>query len=89
MVESTKTTKKSKPQHTVLSNKSVAKAAKPKTSKYPYTFTTDKKRAEALELPGTCTDTITNYLARNPEKYFVPKEVHSKNDWLACKLEPG
>ena len=90
MVESTKTMKKKakKPQHIALSNKSVSLAAV-KKSKFPYMFTTDKKRANALECHIGSFDPVINYMVRNAENHFIPKQVYTKNDWLACKVEPG
>ena len=43
-----------------------------------------------MELPvGGRVDPVISYLIHNAEKHFIPKAVYTKNDWLACKIEPG
>ena len=89
MVEATQKIKKpKKAQHTAIAKTKLGGAAAPMNSKFPYTFKPETKRAEALALPVASKDPVINYLVRNAEKHFIPKKVYTKDDWLACKIEP-
>ena len=56
----------------------------------PRVFTTLEKRQKALGVESHKKgDLIVDHLVANAETLYIPKEVKSKNDWLATQKERG
>ena len=64
--------------------------SQPKTKTYPYQYLTKAKLAQGFEIPREyCPCKITDYLMKNVEKHFKPKQVYTQSDWLVTQTETG